>query len=378
MAFTYGFFDSINGDRLYSSSQLSALFNGIINDGVFASIGELFSVSAPDSGMYVIVGTGRAWFNGIWVNNDSAYPVPRIDDQVVDVQADPQYERIDAVVITIDRSITARTATITYERGIPAPTPQKPTFTDTDYVSYHPIAYITVPPGTTSMKNSKIETAIGKELDTKLVTGILETTSLESLWVQWEGEFDDWMAANASSFSSWWNDMRNVIGGAQLQEYASTSAFPATGDASNLYLALDTNKVYRWTGSAYELVDDFTDASEVIGNLALRLGEVERYSKPYLVNGVYSSTVDIKLSTGSAGWGDSAPYMQTCLVSGIREGDRPIIMPVVPDYNSGIDIDDYLDECSFVTKFEVSDGTVTAWCYEERPTMELIFAVKGR
>jgi hypothetical protein len=34
-------------------------------------------------------------------------------------------------------------------------------------------------------------------------------------------------------------------------EYANLAAFPATGTTGVIYVALDTNKVYRWTGSAY-------------------------------------------------------------------------------------------------------------------------------
>lgn len=34
-------------------------------------------------------------------------------------------------------------------------------------------------------------------------------------------------------------------------EYANLAAFPATGTSGLLYVALDTNKVYRWSGSAY-------------------------------------------------------------------------------------------------------------------------------
>ena len=34
-------------------------------------------------------------------------------------------------------------------------------------------------------------------------------------------------------------------------EYASQSAFPATGETGKIYVALDTNLTYRWGGSAY-------------------------------------------------------------------------------------------------------------------------------
>lgn len=36
-----------------------------------------------------------------------------------------------------------------------------------------------------------------------------------------------------------------------VEEYASTSAFPATGETGKIYVALDTNKTYRWGGSTY-------------------------------------------------------------------------------------------------------------------------------
>ena len=44
MALTSGFYNSINGDRTYNAEQMSSIFDGIINDGVFASIGKVFQV----------------------------------------------------------------------------------------------------------------------------------------------------------------------------------------------------------------------------------------------------------------------------------------------------------------------------------------------
>ena len=53
-------------------------------------------------------------------------------------------------------------------------------------------------------------------------------------------------------------DANGMVPSAQLPsyvddvlEYASQSAFPATGEAGKIYVALDTNKTYRWSGSAY-------------------------------------------------------------------------------------------------------------------------------
>ena len=36
-----------------------------------------------------------------------------------------------------------------------------------------------------------------------------------------------------------------------VEEYSSLSAFPATGESGKIYIALDTNRTYRWSGSSY-------------------------------------------------------------------------------------------------------------------------------
>lgn len=53
-------------------------------------------------------------------------------------------------------------------------------------------------------------------------------------------------------------DSSGKVGSAQLPsfvddvlEYANTAAFPGTGVAGVIYVALDTNKTYRWGGSSY-------------------------------------------------------------------------------------------------------------------------------
>lgn len=39
-------------------------------------------------------------------------------------------------------------------------------------------------------------------------------------------------------------------------EYASISSFPATGESGKIYIAIDTNKTYRWTGTQYVEVSE--------------------------------------------------------------------------------------------------------------------------
>lgn len=47
-----------------------------------------------------------------------------------------------------------------------------------------------------------------------------------------------------------------------ILEFASTSAFPRPGEAGKIYVALDTNKTYRWSGSDYTVVSETLSLGE--------------------------------------------------------------------------------------------------------------------
>ena len=48
-------------------------------------------------------------------------------------------------------------------------------------------------------------------------------------------------------------------------EYASLSAFPVTGEGGKIYVALDTNKIYRWSGSVYVEISESLALGETQG-----------------------------------------------------------------------------------------------------------------
>ena len=96
MAITSGFFNSVNGDRKYDATQMSSIFDGLIVDGVFASIGNAFNVKAA-GGLNLTVDTGKAWFNHTWTLNDSVL-------QIAAPEAELLLDRIDAVILEINNS----------------------------------------------------------------------------------------------------------------------------------------------------------------------------------------------------------------------------------------------------------------------------------
>ena len=94
MSVTYGFYNSVNGDKKYDATEFARMFDGIVTDGIFETIGEKFNVSTG-TGMTVVVGSGRAWFNHTWTLNDSPLVVT-ID------KAEQVLKRIDTIVIDVD------------------------------------------------------------------------------------------------------------------------------------------------------------------------------------------------------------------------------------------------------------------------------------
>lgn len=185
MAVTYGFYNSLNGDRTYNAEQMSAIFDGIITDGVFGSIGGALMTIAGE-GMQVIVKTGKAWFNGTWTLNDAQMAIP------VDT-ADVSLTRIDAVVLEVNSSVSVRENSIKIVKGTPSANPTKPTMAADEDLHQYALAYITVASGVASITAANIEVNVGKD-DCPFITSVLQQTSITDLFNQWDAEFDAWFA----------------------------------------------------------------------------------------------------------------------------------------------------------------------------------------
>lgn len=184
MAVTSGFYNSVNGDRKYNALQMSSIFDGIIEDGVYSTIGDHFSVTAG-TGNTVIVGTGRAWFNHTWTLNDADYPVILEPSEVV-------LNRYDAIVIEVNGSNVVRGNSIKVIKGTPGSSPSKPSLAKGDSnIWQHPLAYVYVPAGSSSISQSNIEYVVGKS-ECPFVVAAVQSVNIDALVAQWQDEFDTW------------------------------------------------------------------------------------------------------------------------------------------------------------------------------------------
>lgn len=285
MSVSSGFFNSLNGDRKYNAAQMSAIFDGLIIDGVFASIGTAFAVKAA-GGLTVNVGIGKAWFDHTWTVNDSILPMTAPEAEVL-------LDRIDAVVLEVNGMESVRENTIKFVRGNPSSAPSRPTLTNEGNVHQYPLCYIYRKYGTAVINQADITPMVGTE-STPFVTGILQTISLDELLGKWQDELDrftdarsqevdDWIAQEESDFTAWFNKMKADLQQEQTvldQWIASEQAdFLAwynqmkdqlSGDvAGNLQLEIDKEEVKRILLVGFEDgTKEFSDDGTVITSTA--------------------------------------------------------------------------------------------------------------
>lgn len=202
MSITSGFFNSIDGDRKYNAEQMSAIFDGIINDGIYASIGTAFVVNA-NSGNDIIVGKGRAWFNSTWVYNDAPLPMTTDISEIL-------LDRYDAVVIEVSRNDAVREGSVKIIKGTPSSDPQYPTLTDTVDTHQYPLAYIYRKANSEEITQADITNMVGSE-QTPFVTGIIQVISLDLLLGQWRDELDQFVVNETNDFNTWYASMKQMI-----------------------------------------------------------------------------------------------------------------------------------------------------------------------
>lgn len=285
MSVSSGFFNSLNGDRKYNAAQMSAIFDGLIIDGVFASIGTAFAVKAA-GGLTVNVGIGKAWFDHTWTVNDSILPMTAPEAEVL-------LDRIDAVVLEVNGTESVRENTIKFVKGNPSSAPSRPTLTNEGNVHQYPLCYIYRKYGTAVINQADITPMVGTE-STPFVTGILQTISLDELLGKWQDELDrftdarskevdDWIAKEESDFTTWFDKMKADLQQEQtvLDQWIASEQddFLAwynqmkdqlSGDvAGNLQLEIDKEEVKRILLVGFEDgTKEFSDDGTVITSTA--------------------------------------------------------------------------------------------------------------
>lgn len=255
MSFTFGFYNSLNHDRKYNAIQMSSIFDGIIKDGIFMSIGTCMMVKA-NTGMTVTVGEGRAWFNHTWSLNDAEMPVTLDHSELV-------LHRIDSIVLDVDARESVRANSITVLKGTPSSAPVAPTPVNTSDHHQYVLANIYIAAGTTEITTANITNKVGTG-SCPFVTGILDTINIDNLVVKWEAQWDAFYAKQTYEMELAASDWKR-----QWDTWFAQETATATSEMQN-WLITRQAEFDTWFASLQDILSD-----DIATNLASRILKLE-------------------------------------------------------------------------------------------------------
>ncbi len=168
MAIKSGFYDSYNGDRVYSSKDFNDALKGIIDNGVFPNVGNNLEIANNSTSTYknrIKVKTGKAFIGGYWFENTS-------EQSMTLPTATASSGRYKSVVIyaKIDDSIGQRAGSFNIsvsgseyssKQAVPTPTPYTPSSSNIHVIN---LGWVIVNDGSEQIQDSDIHSWIGTSI----------------------------------------------------------------------------------------------------------------------------------------------------------------------------------------------------------------------
>ena len=177
MTVTSGFFNGI--DRPASATDISAIFDGLISDGIYDTVGNAFSVTAAGDN-YLNLGTGRAWFNHTWTRNDAivVYEAPA---------SELLLSRYDCMVLEVDHSDPVRNNRIFLLSGTPSSAPELPELSSGPTKFQYLLASVLREPNTTEILAENITPYQGSS-QTPFVHGLIDKFDITDILNQYRNK----------------------------------------------------------------------------------------------------------------------------------------------------------------------------------------------
>lgn len=209
MAIDYGFFDSVNNDRVYNADQMSNMFKGLISDGIFENVSNRFIVTSVSGQLKVYVGTGRAFVKDKWIENSSPVTVTLNSPH-------PILNRYTAIVLRKD--VANRSVIITTIDGTNATNPFYPSIVRDDNYYDLCLAYVYVKANATEiLQDDIIDTRSNSDI-CGWVTGIIRQVDTSDLFLQYLAAYQtmmntmqSWYSQEQQSYTSWFDSLTQSL-----------------------------------------------------------------------------------------------------------------------------------------------------------------------
>lgn len=256
MSFSFGFFNAKNMDRTYTAEDFTGYLSSIICDGVFDTYGDCFSVTAS-SGLKVVIGTGKAWIDGHYFINDTAYTLDLFR------YVDESLSRYVTIGISCDVSENVRACKLEVKSGTAATSPAIPVFEDTASKKHLTLAAVYLKGGAKSITAGNIRDMRGDERKCGYVKCVLGKCRVSEMLVAMAFVTD-----KMNEMVSKIDVLQNTVNALQLKVDDLTGDIVATGPlGKDIYYVLysNGNLLVRGSGEMYNYDID-GNQSPFLGN----------------------------------------------------------------------------------------------------------------
>ena len=282
MAITYGFFNSVDGDRKYTAAQIGDYLQGLISSGVYADDASSLQVLAA-GGMQLTVKPGRALLNYKFLYNDSPLTLT--------LDSSGAQDRIDAIVAYMD--LTQRSCGITVKKGTQAAAPKAPAMTRNFTRKEYMLASVLVRRLATQITQVNITDTRGDNSVCGWVTGLIDQVPTGTLLLQYQqacaaelAAMEAYMAQQQAEWDAWFSALtQQLTVNGYIQEYTNTVTLAA---ASSTFTVGITDYVPQedilwvnvggiiWQKSGYTVTGTGADATVTL-NQQLKAGNTVEF-----------------------------------------------------------------------------------------------------
>ncbi len=233
MAISYGFYNSVDGDRKYTAAQIGDYLQGLVSSGVYADDASSLQVLAA-GGMQLTVKPGRAMLHYKFLYNDSPLTLT--------LDSGGAQDRVDAVIAYMD--LTERACGITIKKGTQGADPKAPALVRNATRKEYMIASVLVRRLATKITQVNITDTRGNQTVCGWVTGLIDQVPTGTLLLQYQqacaaelAAMQAYMAQQQAEWDAWFTTLTEQLTvSGFIQEY--TNAVTLTAAASTIPIGI--------------------------------------------------------------------------------------------------------------------------------------------
>lgn len=260
MALESGFFNSVNGDRLYNARDMSRYFENILSSGIFKRITNCFKVSAG-SEMTLTVAPGAGLIDCQWFRAEAA-------ESVTIPTAHAVLPRFDMVVARLDMSDSVRAITLEVLSGTPAETPAEPEIVRTATMHDLVLALVYVPAGASIITDDNITDVRENDWYCGYVHSLVDTPILKTYHSRYTATANDTTVApiNIVGFNRGTDLLTVYINGFRLAPNVEYTINAATASIT-LAEAVDAGTVIDFEAYRPIMAEEIPDMADTVTDL---------------------------------------------------------------------------------------------------------------